>query len=148
MISKILGSVKISTDKPPVWDNARALFKFNPNTVLFAYGDTIYNPGAVNLEKAHDIIVHEMVHIGQQMNSREDAALWWGKYMRDKDFRLSQEVEAYGKQYHYICTRMTQNKQLRFNALKAFATILSGPMYGNMVDFHEGMKLIKQKANI
>ncbi len=137
--------IKISTEKPPVWDNARAVFKINPDTVVFAYGDTIYNPGQVVIPD--DIMVHEMVHIGQQKNSREEAALWWGKYMRDPEFRLSQEVEAYGKQYHYICTKMTQNKQMRFNALKRMSETLSGPLYAGCVGLHRAMELIKQEAN-
>ncbi len=135
---------KISTEKPPVWENARAVFRINPDTVIFAYGDTIYNPGNVNIPD--DIIAHEMVHLGQQKNNRDEARLWWGKYMRDPAFRLSQEVEAYGKQYWYICTKKTKNKQMRFNVLKRYAEILSGPLYANIVGLQKAMELIRKEA--
>lgn len=137
-------SIKISTDKPPVWENARAVFRFNPKTTVFAYGDTIYNPGAVNLPP--DILAHEMVHIGQQKNSRKEAELWWGKYLRDPEFRVSQEVEAYGKQLWFICQDKKINKQIQFNVLKRFAEILSGPMYAECVSFYKALELIKEEA--
>lgn len=137
---------EIKIEKPPIYDNAVATFKINPRTVLFAYGDTIYNPGDVDLVKADDILEHEKVHLLQQKNSRDEAELWWGKYLRDPQFRLSQEVEAYGKQYSYICKHKTQNKQLRFNVLKRFAEILSGPLYDYCVSFYKSMDLIREET--
>lgn len=136
----------IKVEIPPVWDNAMARFRINPRTVLFAYGDTIYNPGNVDLEKADDIIAHEEVHLMQQKNSREEAALWWGKYMRDPQFLLSQEVEAYGKQYWYVCKYKTQNKQMRFNLLRTYSEILSGPLYGGVVSLMHAMDLIREES--
>ena len=136
--------VKISTDKPPVWENACARFKINPNSTLFAYGDIIYNPGKVNIPD--DIIAHEMVHLKQQNNNDADAAIWWGKYMRDSEFCLSKEVEAYGMQYAYICQHKTSNRQRQFDMLKIYAQTLSGPLYGSCVSMTKAMELIKEEA--
>lgn len=137
-------AITISEEKPPIWENARAVFRINLDTVIFSYGDTIYNPGKVEIPP--DIMIHEMVHIGQQKGNREDAALWWGKYMRDAEFRLSQEVEAYGKQYWYICTKKSQDKRVQWNVLKRFAEILSGPLYAGCVGLPRAIQLIKEEA--
>ena len=136
--------VKISTERPPVWENACARFKINPKVTIFAYGDTIYNPGDVDIPD--DLIAHEMVHLGQQNYNTEDASIWWGKYMRDSEFCLSQEVEAYGMQYAYICQHKTNNPQRRFEMLRIYAQILSGPLYGHCVDMTKAMELIKEES--
>lgn len=136
--------MEIKIAKPPIYDSACSAFKINPETVLFTYGDTIYNPGGVNL--SDDLIKHEEVHAEQQNHNDEEAALWWGKYLRDPEFRLKQEVEAYGKQYWYICRYKTSNKQTQFTILKRFAQILSGPLYGECVGLLRAMQLIKEQS--
>ncbi len=118
-----------------------ATFQINPRTTLFAYGDILYNPGGV--EVSDDIMVHEEVHQGQQNGN---PALWWGRYLREEEFRIQQEVEAYGKQYWYICTHKTQNKQTQFTLLKRFAELLSSPLYGSCVGLNRALQLIKQES--
>lgn len=136
---------KIKIEKPPVWDNACAAFQINPAKTVFTYGDTIYNPG--NIDIPDDLIVHEMVHINQQNGNDDDAALWWGKYLRDPRFRLLQETEAYAKQYAFIC-KTTKDREKRNRVLHNIATILSGPLYGHCVGATEAMLLVKQRAGI
>jgi len=143
-IPEDLHNVKISTERPPVWDNACARFKINPDTTIFAYGDTIYNPG--NIDIPDDLIAHEMVHLNQQNYNNKDAAIWWGKYLRDSEFCLSQEVEAYGMQYAYVCQHKTSNKQTQFTLLKRYAEILSGPLYNHCVGAIKAMQLIKEES--
>jgi len=139
-----MNEVKIKNEKPPIYENACAAFRINPKTVIFTYGDTIYNPN--NLDLPDDIIAHEMVHVAQQKANDKDAELWWGKFLRDPEFRLAQELEAYSKQYNFICKKKTQNKQIRFNVLKRYSEILSGGLYGNCVSFNRAMQLIKEEA--
>lgn len=135
---------KIKNEKPPIYENACAAFRINPKTVIFTYGDTIYNPN--NLPLPDDIIAHEQVHIEQQKGNDADAAKWWTKFLQDPQFRLEQELEAYAKQYNFICKHKTQNRQIRFNVLKRYAEILSGGLYGNCVGFHKAMLDIKEEA--
>lgn len=135
--------MKIKIEKPPIWDSARDAFQINPGTVLFTYGDTLYNPGGARL--SDDLLHHEEVHAKQQKHNDQDAALWWGKYLRDPEFRLNQELEAYGAQYKFICNKV-QNRQQRFELLKRMSTILSGPLYAECVGFNKAMQLIKEES--
>ncbi len=139
-----LYKVHVKVEKPPIYENACAAFRLNPKSVVFTYGDTIYNPN--DLPLGEDIIAHEMVHVEQQGGNDKGAQVWWSKFLQDPEFRLSQELEAYAKQYNFICKHMTQNKQVRFNLLKRYAEILSGPLYGNCVGFHKAITAIKEEA--
>lgn len=135
--------MKILIEKPPIYNNLSAVFPLHRG-IIFAYGDTIYNPDDVRL--SDDLIVHESVHIKQQGGTIEGAELWWSKYMRDENFRLEQEIEAYAHQYNFICRKM-QDKRNRFKLLKRMAEILSGPSYGSCVSLSGALLKIKEKAS-
>jgi len=137
--------MKIKNSKPPIWDKANKVFKINPNTVLFAYGDTIYNPSGAHI--TDDLLIHEQVHAKQQKYNDKDAEIWWNKYLVDPEFRLSQEIEAYAEQYKFMCIKI-QNKQQKFEILKRMAEILSGPLYGECINFNQALLKIKEKSNV
>lgn len=116
----------------------------NPNlaTVIFTYGDTIYNPGNVNIPEY--LIVHESTHTEQQGN---DPDSWWARYVKDPYFRLQQEVEAYGNQFAFMCeTVRDRNKRSRL--LLELGHILSGPTYGNMITREGAMRMIKERSGV
>ena len=125
--------MKHSYQKPPVWKHALAAFDFNPDTTVFTYGDTIYNPGKISLSP--DLVIHEEVHERQQKNMnvlyRFGPAIWWRKYLRDPKFRFEQELEAYRAQYAFFERALT-DRQLKHKILEDLAGKLIGPMYGNM----------------
>lgn len=75
-------------------------------TNLYPWGDTLYNPSGVEIPD--DIMVHEEVHVTQQGDNPE---LWWNRYIIDKDFRLEQELEAYGTQLNWVKERYTNQAQ-------------------------------------
>lgn len=122
---------------PPNIEKIRAAFPVRRNTV-YTYGDSIYAPGYDSLSK--DLIEHERVHCAQQGSDIEG---WWDRYIADRDFRLSQEVEAYRKQYQAFKSSCGGSKTKCFQLLKYIATDLSGPMYGNLVGIFEAMRLIQ-----
>lgn len=137
--------MKIVNEKPPIWVNVCAAFNINPVRVLFTYGDTIYNPDGVDIPD--HIIVHEEVHEKQQAKEGMTPELWWGKFLRDTEFRLDQESEAYGVQYAFFCKhRKDRNERNRF--LRGLAGSLSGPLYGNSIGLIEAMQLIRKRANV
>lgn len=139
------GSVKISFEYPPIYNDICAAFKIQPKNVYFTYGDTIYNPD--KLEIPPEIIEHEKVHMDQQNHNDVDAALWWGKYLREPEFRVDQEARAYGRQYEVMCGVMKdRNYRLRF--LMQLAMSLSGPLYDFAISSREAMELIKKYANV
>lgn len=131
--------MKILVEKPPNYNNIGLAFPLHYG-ILFTYGDTLYNPDNVRISE--DLIVHEETHARQQT----EPDLWWGKYLRDPQFRVEQEVEAYANQYNFIC-RKVQNKQKRFEIVKRMAEILSSPMYGGCINLGAAVLKIKEKAN-
>lgn len=134
--------MKIIIDKPPIWEEANKLFKLeelNLGTV-FTYGDTLYNPFGADL--SDDLIAHEEQHAKQQQHDDTCAKLWWKRYIEDPEWRLSQELEAYGAQYKCIC-RQQKDRNKQAKKLWELATILSGPMYGNMIQHGVAVQQIR-----
>lgn len=137
-----INGTKISFQKPPVFDSACAAFRIDGRTAVFTYGDTIYNPNQFNLPD--HLIEHEKTHMEQQNYNAADAALWWGKYMRDKAFLIDQEAEAYGRQYKFVASRY--DRKTRRNFLKQLAKVFSGHLYNYALTFDEAVELIKEYA--
>lgn len=138
--------MKILNTKPPIYDSCCATFKVNPEITVFTYGDTLYNPAGINPLADH-LLVHEGVHAKQQNHNDKDAALWWGKYLRDPIFRLDQEARAYGAQYAFIC-KTVKDRNLRLRILLDIARILSGSLYGNCVSKSDAVQLINKFAGV
>lgn len=137
--------MRITYEKPPIYDEANAFFKLEELNLgtIFTYGSTIFNP--FRGELTQDLIVHESVHMEQQGHDDTVAKLWWQRYFLDPEFRLSQEVEAYGAQYKYLCTIFKdRNRQARH--LQSLAQMLAGPMYGGIITVNEARKLIREHA--
>lgn len=137
------GPVKITFARPPVWDSVCLAFGIIPETAIFTYGDKIHNPNMMDLYP--HLIEHEKVHMHQQNFNDEDAAIWWGKFLRDPQFRVDQEAQAYAAQYDFICTTIKDRN--RRNTIKLeLAGILAGPLYHNTVSRSEAVALIKKYA--
>lgn len=130
--------MKIVRAFPPNYDEICRHFDIRGrNTIIFAYGDTLYNPGGGTIDEC--LMKHEETHERQQaaMGVKE----WWAKYLIDAQFRLSQEVEAYRNQYAHSLKVMARPGR-RF-LLKTISKDLSGPMYGNIVTQEQAEALIK-----
>lgn len=140
-------AVVVVQERPPVFDSVCAAFNMYPKGAVFSYGDKIYSPDYPVLPD--HLIAHEMVHLRQQGHTKEGAAIWWGKFLRDPEFRLSQEVEAYARQYQYFSAH-TGDRNAPFKFLHTLAQSLSGPLYNNCITHAEAMQRIKNhpKVNI
>ena len=136
---------EVKIEKPPIWNDICFAFGIIPQKVLFTYGDTIYNPD--NVKIPDDIIEHEKVHMEQQNHNVNDAALWWGKFLRDPAFRVDQESKAYAVQYRFVCKFVTDRNQ-RFNFRMELARLLSGPLYGNSISQKDAEKLIYKLSGV
>lgn len=143
--------MEIKNEKPPIWDSVCQAFEVNPSMTLFTYGDTIYNPSGQDIPD--HLMEHEELHAEQQKHNDNDAALWWGRYLREPMFRLDQESKAYAKQYAFICNHPDKKMRItdrnkRFRVLHHFANSLSGPLYGRCISHAEAMQLIKKLSNV
>lgn len=144
-IETIQHGVLIIYDYPPVWGAVCQTFQIIPRNVIFAYGDCIYNPDQIDLP--YFLVEHEKVHFVQQGYTQEGAALWWGKFLRDPEFRVSQEVEAYGRQYRVMCSQINDRNQ-RVRVLWSLGQSLAGPLYNKAISHQEAMRLIKLSSGV
>lgn len=144
--------MQIKNTLPPNWAKIKEAF---PNAkieqAVFCYGDVVHNP--FNAVITRDLEVHEAVHSAQQ---GKDPESWWDKYISDSKFRLEQEIEAYGLQMFHLKT--TKVKKLDDNGreremyipsrvitwyLEMIAKTLSGPLYGEIIDYHKAHTRIR-----
>lgn len=89
--------MKVIDGYPPNYEEIKIIFPALPRGTAFCYGDTIYNPSGREILPDKDL--HEQVHSGQQGS---DPEAWWSRYLTDPEFRLSQELEAYGTQFAFV----------------------------------------------
>lgn len=135
--------MKVLNEKPPEWIMSGCLsqFRINVERTFWTYGDTIYNPGGIDIRD--DIMAHEEQHEKQQAEIGKDE--WWKKYLTEPRFRLEQEAEAYGVQYKYYCRRVKdRNQQDRF--LRSIASQLSGPLYQLALSHQQACLMIEVLA--
>lgn len=109
------------------------------NTIVFAYGDTLYNPGGGNIDEC--LMKHEETHERQQHMMGVEP--WWQRYLIDPKFRLFQEVEAY--QIQYAHAKQILARPGRRALLKHITKDLSGPMYGNIISAEEAERLVRNE---
>lgn len=126
--------MKILSEYPPIYDDVIATFPDvakMPNAI-FTFGSFIYNPSGVHLPRY--IIEHEQVHETQQR--RIGPIVWWKKYLRDAEFRLSQELPAYQTEYKAFCKEFA-DRNARASFLQFQSAMLSSSMYGNLLSIDE-----------
>lgn len=142
----------IREELPPNYELIRMVLSPKPGAI-FSYGGIIYNPHKRDI--APDLHIHEAVHARQQ-GDNPDA--WWARYLQDPEFRLEQELEAYGEQYAFAKEHIEAQAQkaaeegkvlaagktqlLRY-ALESMAFALSGEEYGNLISYSEAASKIR-----
>lgn len=133
--------MKVIKAYPPNYAEICKVFKIaDKKNIVFTYGDTLYRPDRSGAIPNH-LRVHERTHEKQQGG---DPAGWWNRYLVDKDFRLSQEVEAYRRQYQFfISTNHNIKEQVAF--LERISDDLASDIYGNLVTNSEAKRLILTK---
>ena len=135
--------MKIVESWPPNIDSIRKVFTVNRG-IVFAYGDTIYNPGGETLSGA--VIAHEGVHETQQ---GDDVKGWWERYLVDAHFRFQQELEAHRMEYQ-VMIASAPSRNFRRLALSHVAKKLSAPLYGvggaGLVSFKRARDLLRTAA--
>lgn len=127
----------LSNEKPPVFDRCVEQFGISWSGTIFAYYPNIHAEYPERLSK--DIIEHEKIHLRQQ----EDIGgveIWWDRYFTDDEFRLSQELEAYQRQYRVLREYEDKNELVR--KVYFWADMLSGKQYGYLISKEEAIKKI------
>jgi hypothetical protein len=132
--------MKILIEYPPIYEDIINAGMQPHGGTIYTYGDTIYNPGRVEIPEY--LMIHEEVHSKQQ---GADPDAWWGRYLIDQYFRTDQEAEAYAKQYDFMCKKIKDRNQ-RNRLLIDLSKILTSPVYGLQLSASSAMKFIKDKA--
>jgi hypothetical protein len=114
-------------------------FPKRPKTVIYAFGDTIYNPGNHPLSQA--LIAHESVHGRRQLalgphpgstTQWSGPELWWRRYLEDKQFRFDEEVHAHAAE---VLAQMPKDRNQRTFLMCVTINRLLAPFYeyGNTI---------------
>jgi len=138
--------LKVIQAYPPNIVEIRAAFNISGRAgIVFAYGDTIFNPSGRELPK--EIVVHEEVHGERQGQTPRD---WWTRYIADKAFRLEEELYAHRMEYIALLSQCgpTPSRAMRRRLLRHVASKLASPLYKNMVNLENAKRLIDGKEPI
>lgn len=126
---------RIVFDYPPMIDEIDAAFNVRGKPVIYAWGQTVYNP--MKIEIAPQLAAHEGAHCHQQ---GDDIEGWWRNYIDDPEFRLRQEVQAHQVEYRYLIQNGNRNDRRR--AKKHVAQRLASPLYGRLITPKEAERII------
>lgn len=89
--------MEVKVERPPNFERILEVFpRAREFGVIFAYGDTIYNPSGVGIPTP--LRVHEEVHGKRQRGAGVDA--WWDAYLTDPAFRFTEELKAHVAEYN------------------------------------------------
>lgn len=105
--------------------------------LLFAWGDTIFNPGG--LEIPPELYLHESVHGEQQ---RGHPHVWWNQYLVDEEFRFYQELQAHTAEFAWLARNGNRNE--RRAALNRVAKKLAAPLYRFDITVGEAKRAMKK----
>lgn len=130
--------MKIIYKKPLFWFLVRLFFSNAKwGEVILTFNGKIYSRDVIR----RDLIIHEGVHWLQQ-KSFIGSCIWWIHYCFSKEFRLSQEIPAHQAQYKEICL-LIKDRNNQSKILRQLGESLSSPVYGNIIDLKDAIKIIK-----
>jgi len=125
--------VKIVLDYPPMIDEIDAAFHVRNQPVIYAWGDTIYNPKRITVTAP--LMQHEMVHGKRQ---GDHVVEWWQEYIKSPVFRLHEELPAHVAEYQ----RMLKQHFSKVKAMDVVAKKLCAPLYGSLITLPHAKQLI------
>lgn len=133
--------MRVVQDLPPLFDEIDAVFHVRGRPILFAWGDKIFNPGAVHVPP--ELLAHEAVH-GERQGS--DVEGWWRRYLSDPAFRLDEELPAHAAEFRSLCEQHRPRWQSERNMRRTYAAHvarkLAAPLYGNLITVSAAKQLL------
>lgn len=132
---------EIIVSYPPNIEEIKAVFPAVTSTsgIIFAWGNTIYNPNNVPLSEA--LCAHEYIH-GSRQTSDENAIIkWWRTYLEDPEFRINEEILGHKAELSVELTNILDRNQ-RNKIVNLIAQRLSGPVYGNVITLKRARELL------
>lgn len=136
--------MKIICSPPPNLERIAKVFPQakGPN-VIFAYGDTIFNPSKLNLTK--QLLAHEAIHGERQLAYQGGVEAWWETYLTDMRFVFDEELPAHIAEYKAY--KPGKHGYSRAGFLQMVAKKLASPLYNKVVTVDEAIRLIQEGAD-
>jgi hypothetical protein len=129
--------MKILIEYPPIFEEIDKVFHVRGKPVIYAWGDTIYNPMSIYVSS--HLMTHEMVH-GQQQG--DDIEGWWGRYLVDPEFRLEMELPAHKAEYRSML-KGVKDRNTKNEVLMIIAGKIASPIYNNIISRGQAAKLLR-----
>ncbi len=132
--------MKIINAYPPedLYERVALATGSKPVNMVFCYGDTVFFPDGKHPYLPPDVQEHEAVHTNQQ---GDNPSAWWDRYLTDGNFRLSQELEAFRKQFVFCKERMTKPIEMQ-HTLNFLTMSLMLPAYGFRISEADAREII------
>lgn len=119
--------MKIEIANPPMFDEILKVFpKAAGPGVIFAWGDTIFNPSGILIPPA--LLAHEEVHGCRQLTRHDQVKQWWAEYLADPEFRYNEELHAHAAELNSL-KRSIKDRNQRARLMQATAVRLLAPLY-------------------
>ncbi len=131
--------MEVVMDFPPIYDEIISVFPKAGCSVIFAWGNKIYNPDRVSIPS--QLIAHEAVH-GRRQGS--DIYGWWRRYLDEKEFRLAEEILAHIVEMEYLMGP-NPNRQTRRQILRSTSKRLANPLYRYGISREQARVLLKRE---
>jgi hypothetical protein len=137
----------VRLEYPPMIKEIDAAFHVIGKPIIYAWGDTIYNPMKVPMYPQY--FGHEAVHgmrqmefniEGSNLNSIEN---WWRRYIADPEFRLNEEIPAHMVEYAVFRDRHKDRNQ-RSGYMHKVARKLASPLYGSLITYKDAKALLEK----
>lgn len=127
--------MKIIRAYPPNFAQIAAAFPVKGrNGILYAYGQTLYNPSGIAVTPW--LLAHETVH----GNRQTVPLVWWDYYINFPDFRFTEELLAHRAEYYRYAELHTEDDTEMY--LTLISQRLASRLYGNMVSEQEARDAI------
>lgn len=120
--------MKVLIAQPPNLAEIERVFPNRGDGVIYAYGDTIFNPN--NAQIPRSILAHEGAHGDRQLNLI-GVDRWWRQYLDDPEFRYREEVIGHAAEYlqqlPYACDRNAIARLVTSTAVRLLAEFYAYP---------------------
>lgn len=141
--------MRVVQAEPPLIEEIDAAFKVRGKPVLFAWGDTIFNPLGVSIPP--ELMAHEAVHGLRQALCPGGAESWWRRYIAEPEFRLLEEIPAHVDEFVSLCAQYRKNWRSERNMRRTYASHvarrLAAPLYGRLISFADAKKALMAGVN-
>lgn len=119
--------MRVLKEVPPNLERiAKVLPMARERSVMFCYGDIIYNPSGLPIVPW--LIEHEKVHSIRQGDTSSGIEAWWDQYVVNKNFRFEEELPAHIVEYAAYRS-IVKGDAKRKQELRRIAQRLAGPLY-------------------